>query len=94
MATESLTRAVLSTADIRRETGWTLNRIRSLIASGKLRAVNVSSGDERARYAIRREDWLEFIEPKGTPEPSPLPSTPAPKQRAPQRINANVPKRF
>ena len=91
MATETLARPVLSTADIRRETGWTLNRVRALIASGKLPAVNVSSGNERPRYAIRREDWLAFIQPSGTPQPSPAVTPPIRPER--QRINANVPKR-
>jgi hypothetical protein len=92
MAAETITRPVLSTADIRRETGWTLNRIRTLIASGKLPAVNVSSGNERPMYAIRREDWLAFIQPSEVPKPSAV-VTPAVKTER-KRINANVPKRF
>jgi hypothetical protein len=63
MSNEHVPRPILSTADIRRETGWTMNRIRALIASGKLPATNVSSGGHRPRYAICREDWLAFIHP-------------------------------
>lgn len=55
---------MLSTADIRRITGWSLPRIRSLCASQKLPAVDTSAGSVKPRWEVREEDLEEFLTPK------------------------------
>ena len=79
----------LTTGDIRKLTGWSLIKIRSLIDSGKLPAVNTSTGD-RPFYHVPAEAWEKFINPNAG---MPKNSTPSKKVKR-KRMDANVEKVF
>ncbi|GAB5406596.1 MAG: hypothetical protein Aurels2KO_48270 [Aureliella sp.] len=76
----------LSTADVKRITGFSASKIRHLIAVGKLPAVNTSAGS-RPTYLIRESDLQEMLMPTNS---SSQPRT----ERAPKRIDSEVDKVF
>lgn len=56
---------VLSTPEVRQHTGWSLAKIRGLIKSGRLPAVNTSIG-QRPTYAVRLSDLERLLTPAGS----------------------------
>ncbi len=79
---------LLTIKEVRKRTGFSELKIRSLIKSGRLLAVDTSTG-ERACWRIREEDLLEFLTPKSKQEPQGKA-----KAARRQRIDAGVPKVF
>lgn len=76
----------LTTGDVAAETGWTIQKVRTLCESGRLPAVNTSTAS-RPRWTIRRCDLDAFLTPAAVAK--------AEKQsNARRRIDANVPKVF
>lgn len=60
-------KATLKTRDVKARTGWSLQKIQQLIKTGKLPAINSSTGT-RAVYEIREEDLERFLTPAGQAE--------------------------
>ena len=50
----------MTTRDIAERTGWSVDKVRMLIKSKRLQAVNTSSGS-RPTYAVRREALYDFL---------------------------------
>ena len=65
-------------------------KIRVLIESGRLPAVNTSIGDKRPRWSIRRCDLEAFLTPASVVKQQAKQATAARRQR----IDAHVPKVF
>ena len=80
---------ILTPNDVAKMTGWSLPKIRTLCASGRLPAVNTSTTEARPRWSIREEDLAEFFTPASKREPA----TKAKTERR-QRIDADVQKVF
>lgn len=79
---------ILKTTDVKKRTGWSLLKIRTLIQQGKLKAFN-SSTSTRPYWNILPESLDALL--NGTQSKAePKPSKPARKQR----IDASVPKVF
>lgn len=55
---------LLTTRDVSRRTGWSVAKVRQLIESGKLPAINTSTGN-RPRWSIRQSDLEAFLTPSG-----------------------------
>jgi hypothetical protein len=55
-----MTSELLTTQDVAESTGWSIDKVRMLIKSKRLLAVNTSSGS-RPTYAVRREALLDFL---------------------------------
>lgn len=53
---------ILTTGDVARQTGWTIAKVRQLVESGKLPAVDTSTG-KRPRWSIRQCDLDAFLTP-------------------------------
>lgn len=83
-------RDILTTADIAKLSGWTLQRIQRLCRSGQLPAKDISSGGKKARYVILRSEWEAFVRPDNAQAPAPAKKSSS--RRA--RIDASVPKVF
>jgi excisionase family DNA binding protein len=54
---------LLTTAEVSKRTGWSLVKTQRLCSSGRLPAVNTSTG-VRACYHVREEDLERFLTPK------------------------------
>lgn len=52
----------LNTRQVSRATGWSMEKVRQLIRTGKLPAIDTSTG-ERARWSIRVDDLERFLTP-------------------------------
>ena len=78
---------MLTTRQASNETGLSVNKLRALIESGKLPAVNSAASDRQARWLINREHLEAFLTPTNVPAPKPKPA-----RR--QRVDRNVPKIF
>jgi hypothetical protein len=52
----------LTTGDVARLTGWTIQKVRALCEQGKLPCVNTSTAN-RTRWTIRRCDLESFLTP-------------------------------
>ena len=77
----------MTTGEVSKESGMTIQKVRTLCEIGKLPAVNTSTGS-RPRWTIRRCDFEAFMTPD---------SVLAAEKRASkksQRIDAGVPKVF
>lgn len=57
---------LLSTGDIARRLGWSIVKVRTLCESGRLPAVNTSTGD-RPRWHVRESDLEHFLTPGASP---------------------------
>ncbi len=55
----------LSTREVAKETGFSLQKVRHLIANGLLPAKDTSTGS-RPRYIVRRGDLERFLTPVGS----------------------------
>lgn len=76
----------LTTGEVAAELGWTIQKVRALCESGRLPAVNTSTG-KRPRWTIRRVDLEAFLTPASVAE--------AEQKAAPRRrIDAGVTKVF
>ena len=75
---------ILTTADIVRLSGWSMQRVQALCRTGQLPAKDISLGGKKARYIIRRCDWEAFITPNNA---KPESVKPAGKR---SRIDAHV----
>lgn len=53
---------ILTTREVARLTGFSIQKVRLLIAAGRLPAANTSSGG-RARWCVRREDLEKLLSP-------------------------------
>lgn len=80
-------RRTLKTTDIQKQTGWSLLKIRKLIADGKLKAINTSCGS-RPYWEIPVEAFEAFLNGESVASPK------APKRANRSRIDADVPKVF
>lgn len=60
-----LKRRFLYVDDIHEITGWSKDRIRRLIRSGRLRSTNIGSGSLKPRYIIPVEEFERFMSPTG-----------------------------
>ena len=76
----------MSTLQVQQLTGWSLVKIRALIAQGKLPAINTSTGN-RPIWQIRLEDLESFLTPKSM-------KVAKPTRSSNRRIDADVPKVF
>jgi excisionase family DNA binding protein len=54
--------AFLSTREVSKLTGWHVAKVRRLIESGKLPAIDTSAGG-RPRWAVLRSDLDQFLTP-------------------------------
>jgi excisionase family DNA binding protein len=79
---------LLTTTEVQRRTGWSLPKIRALIESGKLPAINTSTG-KRPFWQIL-DDALDACLRGETPQQA-KPTKPVAGRK---RIDANVPKIF
>jgi hypothetical protein len=78
-------KVMLKTRDVKARTGWSMQKIQQLIKSGRLPAINSSTGS-RPVYEVREEDLDSLLTPAVAK---------AEKQsNARRRIDANVPKVF
>ncbi len=76
---------ILTTGDVARLTGWTIEKVRALCESGKLPAINTSTG-KRPRWSIRECDLDAYL----TPPARGSHFVPQPGRRRRQRIDADV----
>lgn len=53
----------LSTRQVAKSTGWSMEKVRQLIRTEKLPAINTSTG-ERPRWSVRIEDLEKFLTPQ------------------------------
>lgn len=81
-------RRTLKTTDIQKQTGWSLIKIRKLIADGKLKAINTSCGS-RPYWEIPVEAFEAFLNGESQGQ-----SPKATKAKRSGRIDASVPKVF
>lgn len=87
----NLDMALLTTGDVARRTGWTIGKVRALCESGKLPAVDTSTG-KRPRWSIREIDLEAFLTPG--PRYPDRNSRPRSRRSGPKPIDADVPKVF
>jgi len=80
----------LTTIEAAEIAGIAPQKIRVLIESGRLPAVDTSIGDKRPRWSIRRCDLEQFLTPASVVKQQAKQATAARRQR----IDANVPKVF
>jgi hypothetical protein len=83
-----MSKRVLKTTDVKAQTDWSLLKIRTLIAQGKLKAFNSSTSD-RPYWNILQESLDAML---GSSEQKAQPAQVASPRK--QRIDANVPKVF
>ena len=79
---------MLTTRQASNETGLSVNKLRALIESGKLPAVNSAASDRQARWLINREHLEAFLTPTN------IAPRKKPKPARRQRIDRNVPQVF
>lgn len=84
----SKNRGLLKTSDVQKITGWSPLKVRGLIESGKLKAINTSTG-KRPLWEILPESLEAFLNPNGSE-----PQQPESKRIVRKRIDANVAKVF
>ena len=84
-----MTKRLLTTQDVRRITGWSTLKVRNLIASNKLRAINISCSD-RPYWQIPVESLEALLSGDTQPTKSDVKQSTSRRQR----IDANVPKVF
>ena len=82
-----MTNTYLSTKQVSEETGWSVQKIRGLIHSGRLPAIDTSRGS-RATFEIRRCDLEALLTPVNL-RPAKIRRT-----TSRQRVDAGVPKVF
>lgn len=80
---------ILTTTDIVKISGITMQKIQDPCRTGRLPCTNISMGTKKARYIIRRCDWEAFITPK---QVQPLVEPETRKRR--QRLDVGVERVF
>ena len=89
MASTTMRRRMLTTGQVAQQTGWTIAKVRALCESGRLPAVNTSTG-KRPRWSIPEHSLEEFL----TPAHQPAERKPSPTRARRRRIDEGLPQVF
>ncbi len=77
--------SVLTTREVAKLTGFSMQKVQSLIRSKRIPAINTSTGDQKPRWMVRLQDLEAYLTPNNIREAKAIT---APRSRA--RIDAHV----
>jgi excisionase family DNA binding protein len=82
--------SVLSTREVAKLTGFSMQKVQSLIRSGRIPAVNTSNGDLKPRWVVRLNDLEAFLTPSNIREAKEMASTRTPRKRIDAHVQNKV----
>ena len=77
--------SVLNTREVAKLTGFSMQKVQLLIRSGRIPAVNTSTGDQKPRWMVRLQDLEAYLTPDNIREAKAIV---APRTRS--RIDSHV----